>query len=481
MSIILYNFILFNIIALFNILCYNYYMNNAHSNKLATKAHWEQQTPVNDELRNIITPPSEAMRDDMLWYISVNPNKWLDRIERTDDVYEFPYGRIGMLPPALFGNITPDEIELTRELVVPDDEDEIQKMAEEYEAWGWKATGKRKKGGVFPDKATIAAALQRLKGMEYPVDQWTNSASHLQDALRSDKLFMMDVHRTNRINNAALDYDQLNKETASTHKPFESYVLVTTDIPNPDRTYGGTRDTIQLPVGEYGVEAATKLAQATLAINDHVKGSYLLERKINATLDERTTELLATHTARTRERSENGVKDPALHGLKNTITEGVLSVSQVISFLTAEKVEGYESHDELVVALLESNVIEQFTRIIRPGYIGPTSLSGLYVPGALEVKNGKLSLSKQVIEIMNNMRKDYQQQNVAQWALHRTNGDAMPMTLGVTCPAASPHGAIAAIKDVMKALYTAERETGRPRYAYKRAAEMFHATGFGQS
>jgi hypothetical protein len=192
-------------------------------------------------------------------------------------------------------------------------------------------------------------------------------------------------------------------------------------------------------------------------MSDFIKTSYVIDRGVRNHLDSKSEELLAEHTARSRDRHESSMSDYAIHGVNNTLTEGVLSMAQVISFLTAEKVEGYDTHDQLVNAILHTDIIEQFTRLVRPGYIGPATLSGLHMPQPIIVRDGRVVLNPEVVKILNSMRKEYRDSVMAKWALHEAGNSKAPQTLGLTCPAAAPKGAITAIKEgIFKAFYSTD-------------------------
>ncbi len=429
--------------------------------KLINQQHWDNKSPINDKLRSIVAPLANQFNHEAISAIR-NGNYMIspERIQNTGVVHTLPYGRLEALPPALFGDISEESISLEEKLVIPTDDDEIEKLVDNYEAWG--------KSIIYNPKYIVAgytshdslvARLKACKGEEYTLDKWQTSASQTQQSMRNDRVFLLDIARDNRLQNAASDYDQLNEDTQAIHRPYKSAVVVMSkEIPD-DEIISNTKEIIQIPIGQYGEESARKLAQITVALNDYLKTSRAIDMGIRYHLGAKDKELLAEHTARSRERHEADIADFEVHGLKNTLAEGILSMAQVIALFTAEKVEGYDTHDELVAAILDSDVIEQFTRLVKPGYIGPTTLAGFYLKDTLAVKDGKLSLNKDAVRMLNGMRREYRRERVAQWAMYDADPENIehPTVLALPCPAASPNGSITTLKSVFKEFYSIDK------------------------
>lgn len=424
--------------------------------KSPVQINWEENGPINDELREVMEPLAEHFRDEMGSQLQDTDEEGrANMLAGTGNVYTFKYGRTGMIPVTAFGEVSEDKIVLSSSLKFPEKEKAIDTLTANYEKREVEiGSNKRFRYYSRPTAEIVSRGLNSLKGQEYPEENWQQAAGELQRAIREEPVFIIDTHLTNRLNNAALDFDELNVETQATHAQHESYVVALSRVDVADKTVQGTRDTIQLPIGEYGPGAAEKLARVTLALNDMIKSDGAIDAGVRNRMDAKTERLLVEHTARSRDRSNDGTQDPAVHGVKNTLTEGILSIAQTISFLTAEKLPGYENHDELVKAILESDVIEQFTRLVKPGYIGPVTLSGLYMHSALTERNGKLALSKDAFTVLHDMRKKHVTEVAAQWALYKSGASTQkPMVLGLVCPAAAPGGAITTVKPIMKAFY----------------------------
>lgn len=429
--------------------------------KVVNQQHWENKSPINDHLRTILAQLTNQFNHEAISAIQrghymVSP----EQIKDTGVAHTLPYGRLEALPPAVFGDISKENISLEEKLIIPTDDDEIERLADMYVAWGKSVIYDPKYiVAGYSERDLIVARMKACKGEEYALDKWQASAGQIQQSMRDDRVFLLDVARNNRLRNASSDYDQLNDATQATHRPYESSVVVMSNVVPDDKIISNTKEVIQMPVGQYGEESARKLAQITVALNDYLKSSRAIDMGIRYYLDAGDEKVLAEHTARSRERYEGDVPDFAVHGLKNTLAEGILSMAQVISLLTAEKVEGYDTHDELVAAILDSDVIEQFTRLVRPGYIGPTTLAGVYLKDALAVKNGKLSISKEAVRILNEMRREYRRERIAKWAMYDVDPENAehPSVLALPCPAANPNGSITTLKSVFKEFYSIDK------------------------
>lgn len=427
--------------------------------KSPVQVNWEENGPTNNQLKDVMEAVTDIFRDEAEPAIeSASLEDRAHMVERSGNTYRFRYGRVGMIPVAAFADISATDITIKEKLHVPFTKGGIEKLADRYDEWQEAIIKKNSYiYTCFPKKSVVSAAAGRAGWIAYPEEQWWQAAHEVQRAMQQEPAFMIDTHLTNRVNNSGSDLSQVNKETRATHEQHDEYVLALSQLPSPDGYVYGTRDTVQLPLIEYGEAASAKLARVTLALSDIVKANPSIDADVRSLVTPEVAQLLANNTARTTERVMANDADAAIHGLKNTLTEGILTVAQTISLLTANKMQGYEDHDELVRAILDSDIIEQFTRLVAPGYIGPTTLSGLYMPNALTERNGKLSLSKEAFTVLHTMRKEHVAEYAAKWALYRSGATKeKPGVLGLVCPAAAPNGAITTAKSVMKHFYSAK-------------------------
>ncbi|MBP7775212.1 MAG: hypothetical protein KA069_01285 [Candidatus Saccharimonas sp.] len=411
--------------------------------------HWDKYNPVNNVLREVVEPLAADLaiaaevldRDD-------------EQLKRLCNTYHLPYGRMNKLPPALFGTITKDIISRDRDLVVPTGDSEIETMADSYMGWivDRAQTGDYKYVAA-PTRDVLVETMKKFKGQAYPEAEWAAAAAVTQQALRDEPLLTIDIHRVAQINGGAYSLDQLPTHLQASYRQQTGYTLAMSQLVPEDGRTSSVRELVQLPIGEYGQQLADTLARSVVVLGDFIRTSPTIDEKI-ATIasDDDTKNILRKHTMRTRESYDRGDLTHLKNGVSDVLIGGILSMAQTISFLTAEKVPGYENYNELVEAILDSDVIEEFARIAPVGYIGPVTLAGIYVPGALDATDGKLSLHPEFKRHISEMRRGYFAGMAIKWALYdqAPQINEMPRTLGLTCPASEPHGAIATLRPVLK-------------------------------
>lgn len=413
------------------------------------RAHWDRYLPVNRILSDVV----ETLAGDIVDASLLDKTELLAEASNT---YQFPYGRMSVLPPALFGTITMSDIVPERHLSVPTDKSEIDTMVDSYERW----TNEVARSGRYsyvsiPTRDVLINALEQVAGRPYPREEWWQSARTTREVLRQEPIFTMDVHRVAQINAGVYYLEELPKELQPFYRQLDSYVIAPSRlIPEDGRTIS-VRELPQMPVGEYGKETAERLAQTVTFLGDFIRTSPIIDASIDKiTASEGTNELLRKHTMRTRESFEDDNPAHLKNGLSDALIGGILSMAQVIAFLTAEKIEGYDTFDALVADILDSDVLEEFARLAPVGYIGPTTLGGIYIPHALDTTGPKLTLSKQMKEYLGAMHRGYLLDQAYAWKDYDDDpkNHVMPRTLGLTCPASEPHGAIASLRPVMKSL-----------------------------
>lgn len=421
------------------------------------REHWDNYNPVNARLSGIVEQVAEKLSNALDDTDDAPFGQNLDLLTHYCNTYTLPYGRIGMLPPTLFGDITKDGIAPTRPLVVPTDDNEIQKMTRSYEEWSLKIAQSGDYSYVsVPNSKILIAKMNELKGEKYPLDAWRASALVTQQVLNNEPIFAFDIHRVTRINSGGYDHDQLPPELQLLYRQRSSYVLALSQLAPEDGRMMSVRELVQMPVGEYGEQAAEKLARMVVWLGDLIRSSSVIDDSIAALdIDQDTDDLLRIHTMRTRESYERGDLNPIKNGLSDALIGGILSMTQAIAFLTAEKVPGYEDFDKLVTDILDSDVLELLARLAPVGYIGPITMAGTYIPGALDTSANKLGLSQEVSKHLGKMRREYFADMAAKWALYRSthNAEDMPLTLGLTCPASEPGGAISTIRPLLKPFF----------------------------
>lgn len=150
-----------------------------------------------------------------------------------------------------------------------------------------------------------------------------------------------------------------------------------------------------VPVGKYGEGFAKRLALASqLYIEFVAEHSQKFASEIAAANPQ-----LVRHTARGNdyefEKSESIIRGFA---------EGIISMHQMIAQLTAEKVEGFESGEELLKAIIFNGekgvgITTEFAKRLPQGVLGPLTLRGQYLRHPLKrLQTGKVALSEEFIQ-----------------------------------------------------------------------------------
>jgi len=191
---------------------------------------------------------------------------------------------------------------------------------------------------------------------------------------------------------------------------------------------------LRFPVGAYGRGFTEALFDVT---------EYMLEKTTWSTTKERATtaasgheQIIETHMARGEKKNSNS-PDQALI---ETVQEGIVSITQTLTILTAERVDGYDDPKKLVEEIVSKDLIQQFTRAIPMGLNGPFSIAGLYFPGLVRRGQCGLELNADILAALREVRKAEMPSITAWTAFHAATSIgkeiAAPVKLGLFCPAA---------------------------------------------
>ncbi|MEO5690678.1 MAG: hypothetical protein ABIQ64_00650, partial [Candidatus Saccharimonadales bacterium] len=242
------------------------------------RQHWDKYNPVNHELIEVVEPLAKDFADAVAELGTDN-----ERLKSLCNTYLLPYGRMSKLPPALFGTITKDTISLDRPLFVPTDDDEIEEIATKYNEWavGLAQTGDYSYASV-PTRDVLVETMKRLKGQPYPEDQWKTSALITQSALINEPTLGIDIHRVAQINGGAYELDQLSPSIRHLYKQQSMYTLALSQLVPEDGRTLSVRELVQLPVGEYGIEPAERMARAVVLLGDFIRTSPDVDASIAA-------------------------------------------------------------------------------------------------------------------------------------------------------------------------------------------------------
>lgn len=155
-------------------------------------------------------------------------------------------------------------------------------------------------------------------------------------------------------------------------RQLKDFLLVT----NPHLPEEQVMKHVVMPIGEYGETFARNLALGVVAVQSRMQLCMQMQAEETARTHH---DVLSIYTIRGAEAGK-----PSATSTLDTMHEGILSIAQVFTALTSEKVEGYDDPYDLISAVTEHGVVEDIARRMTAGIIGPTALKGCYFPGALE-------------------------------------------------------------------------------------------------
>lgn len=427
---------------------------------------WEHNKVILDELREVVEPLSEHLSS----RVEADAARWDVVAYETQGVQVqrgIPFGEpYTFLPPRLFDRLA----DITTEApVIPSEEAEIKQLIDAYkqrqteppaegmEGWldyRWSTTGERTTNLLYGDLKDLSArgvridaatwerykevGRQQARAGRYELDFISARRAKSIKNMRSLSSFsgLVDTHATGNFDNfmamptSALDVGGLSKGLAPVGYLF-------------------------MPVGDYGSKFAEKLLRTTAGMVN-VAGHSL--RPLAARLAQEHRDVIVKHTARGKDGR------PLDTSLIVMTQEGARSIMEATALLTANKVEGYDDPDRLFEAIVEQGILEQFTRSIPMGVLGPTAFSGKYFPHVLQHKgNGKLALNPGVMSAIKRAGREVAAAEAGSWMTYWALPEdlrketAAPAATSLICPAAMPHGALQRMAGAMCTAFKAFR------------------------
>lgn len=279
---------------------------------------------------------------------------------------------------------------------------------------------------------------------QFDIDRWRRNEYQLDSLSEEERNIVLDCRKNqahNGVKGMALYETDLLPSTEKVlfaHNPLipEHYVV----------------GNLAVPVGAYGEEFAKKLISYTMAMQ------ALAQRELTGLATEVTEgneEFLHTYTARGNEEPEATPETTML-----TLQEGILSVMQSIAILTAEKVEGYETGEELLQAITDAGLVERLTRYAPMGLVGPMALLGKYMPEAIKKVGETVAFSDDFEAFLKkckaNFIADFIAQNEIELSEDEVGNDTIESSrlktlkaLGRVCPLSGKGGGIDQITDAL--------------------------------
>jgi hypothetical protein len=223
-----------------------------------------------------------------------------------------------------------------------------------------------------------------------------------------------------------------------------------------------------MPVGAYGQAFADRLLRATIITIEQLASVVDIEASDVAA---QYADVLARRTARGQAEENLQIslddgpdkRDPITAATpKAILQEGALSVMQAVALLTADKIPGYEDPDVLLRDIIDQGLIEQVTRKLPMGYVGPLALKGVYHPNPLKIVDGELQLTATFQEHLRAERASFLarvldhlalRHMVFQTAAEEDKEVFSEGQLGIMCPVAGQNGGLRKMAAAMGSIY----------------------------
>jgi hypothetical protein len=435
------------------------------------KVHAEHG-PIQAELRGLVEPLSahlaeQIYSDTVDWdpvsnWESSRPDIISTDLPYNDDMRNDPY----TLPPHIFG-LNPSEADL----VIPEPQ-ELSALAVRFIQNRPKARGYYSQTVDSYVTDQIPERLDNIREHGQPIDPKKWSAYRAAADKQLDHFYHIEhamMHRNGNVQSFLDNQPQLSQHPAL--RKYDAYMYTSTDSLFTSLERNAYRSSLTgfpiMPIGEYGPAFARDVLATT---------HYAIERA-NLTCADLADDLarghetvITTYMARGRDLEPN---EPAGDALLLSLEEGVLSVMQTIALLTAEKVPGYDDPKALLHDIVENGLIEQFTRAVPMGLVGPFALAGRHFNQPLQVTERGLQLHPDLLAILKPLRYRQIASMMLLWEkFHDGTSDEQPSALGTICPAAFAHGAVT---DLSKAMLVAFEKIDKPAARRKRAGRLLVA------
>ncbi|HUS26274.1 MAG TPA: hypothetical protein VMY99_02930 [Nevskiaceae bacterium] len=422
---------------------------------------YQENGHIGNKLQGLVEPLADALSERIVTNVAHSDvvSNWPGQekeiittgLPYSPDARTDPYR---MLPPNFFGSFASPE-----NLIIPANSTGRQQLIEDFLARHEEdlrqgsVQGATKTSAYFAEMLPARLEFLAEQGTSVNPTLWTQyqGAAHRQ---RNNGWYHLSNASDFRNHNvSAMLHDPVRSDlldTAATGK-FDSYMYRATAmlIDKDDKINPLPSGYLFVPVGEYGVGVAKKLLQTTLYTVEYAQTSLPPLANELATGHE---EIIQRHTARGKHR-EPEIRLPG-EALVATTQEGVLSIMQTAALLTAEHIEGYDDPVLLLRDIIDAGLVEQFTRAVPMGVVGPFVLAGAYFPGIIQNKGGQLYLNPEVMAKVKHTKQQQAASAIREWdtyrgILGRDKGRESPSVTGLICPGAAPHGAVTKLSRAM--------------------------------
>jgi len=417
---------------------------------------WAHNGPVLDELKTVVEPLAETLgtciEADVAEGDAVTRETQATRVQ-----HGIPYGApYTLLPPRLFSGLydatglpqLPRGESDARQLIASYAQRRLQPPRQGMPEGSYTTTPEAHLGHILDDLLWM-----RRQGVVIDPVKWEQYRQVGREQAEHGR-YDLDIISANRGNSVKSLYHYAPLATlVHTYATgaFEEYISMPTAALDADGPSLGLAPVgyLFMPVGAYGPQFSEKLLRTT---------AYMVN-SAQKVLGERAHELASAHPeaiAKDMTRGREG--RPPAAALISTAQEGARSAMEVIALLTAQRVSGYDDPEQLLDTIIAQGIIEEFTRAVPMGMLGPLLFTGKFFPNLLlRGGNGKLVLNPATMRAIKRAKQEMARQDMADWMLYwslsdEARGDALPpVATSLICPAAFPHGALTRMLRALKA------------------------------
>lgn len=164
---------------------------------------------------------------------------------------------------------------------------------------------------------------------------------------------------------------------------------------------------LSLAVGEYGPGFTIKQLKTAYHVIRHT--DPLIHSYVDYIGDTNEKNLRFTYHGR-EYFSDTPYREPvpdagtALEAIK---FDGDISILQALSILTAEKVPGFDTAEELWASLRQTKAVEQLTARLTFGQVAILSTMGAFIPGLVKNKGGEAVLDTEIADTLKQQKQDF--------------------------------------------------------------------------
>jgi hypothetical protein len=187
-------------------------------------------------------------------------------------------------------------------------------------------------------------------------------------------------------------------------------------------------DSFEVPVGAYGEAFTKRLAETTRVM---LKLSEIVAGGKAHNVNRQFSDLIFNETARSYKDRIDVYKDPPLA----TLQEGIISITDAISLLVAEKQDGFDDPDAYLEALILKNLPSHLSQHFPLGIMAPTLRRGEYIKDLVEVDDdGSPQVAEAFVRGIAEIKSTYRDRARRYWTGPKPKSQRNDSFTGHGCP-----------------------------------------------